>query len=131
MLKIENHEILGPKILIKLIPYKESISTNEAGILIPLYENYETDGGRPAARIKEDEYSCVGKVIQIPKAAKDYLDSEKMEVSVGDMITISHNQKHPSNQFLVNKDVQVQEFEGYLIIHPSLIQSKIINYYEY
>jgi len=129
MLTIDNHEIQGSKgVLIKLQEIEEDYETNDLGVIIPLYENYESDGGRPAARIKEDTYSSVGEVIQISEKAKQIMAEELMNYKVGDLVSISAQQKHPSNQFLVDKDKVVANFSGYLILHPSMIQSKIINY---
>lgn len=127
-LKVENHEVLGQRgVLIELLPYK-SETVNEAGVYIPLYENYETDGGRPAARIKVDNYSTIGKVIQISKKAQELLDEDKMDIEVGDVVSIYLNAKNPSNQFLIERETPVVDFNGYLAVHPNTIQSKIINY---
>lgn len=46
-MNIENHKVLGSKgILIKLEEFEEKIQKNEAGVIQPLFENYETDGGK-------------------------------------------------------------------------------------
>lgn len=128
-MNIENHKVLGQRgLLIKLMPYK-SETINEAGVYIPLYENYETDGGRPAARIKTEEtFSTIARVEQISEKVQEILNEEKMDIQVGDYITIALQAKHPSNQFLVTREVPAVDFEGYLLVHPNTIQSKLINY---
>lgn len=132
MLTLQNHKIFGHRgILIKLYEYEEEFSTNEAGIITPLYEAYETDGGRPDAKLRTDKFSAVGKIVQISKAAQDLLNQEEMDLKIGDVISIHKAYLSGANEFLVNKDTPNQKFEGYLLIHPNMIQSQIINYDKY
>lgn len=130
ILSITDHEIVGSKgILIKLFPYPTDSTINSAGIIVPLYENYESDGGRPASRITTENFSNIGEVIQISSKAQQYLEEEKMDIKVGDIVSIGREHKHPSNQFLP-KNVQTQhpsDYEGYMIVHFNAIQSKIKN----
>lgn len=127
-LNLNNYKILGQKgVLIRLLPYRSETTTTAEGIIIPLYENYETEGGRPASRIKsEDKYSTIGEVLQISDKAQLILNEEKMDIKVGDYISIPLVHKHPSNQFLLSKNDSVSEFEGYLTIYPNMVQAKII-----
>jgi len=129
MLQLDNHEIVGRKgVLLQLLPYKEDISANQYGVLTPSYSEYETDGGKWAAKMKDEEYSSLGKVLQISKASQEDLEKDKMDIAVGDIVSIPSNQNNPSNWFRVGKDIKTQDFEGYILVHPAMIQSKIINY---
>lgn len=128
-LEINNYEVVGSRgILIKLEPYKNPTSITDEGILIPLYENYETDGGRPDSRIKENEFSLIGKILQISLKSQEILEREKMDLKIGDYVGISPMHMHQSNWFLVERDTPVSKFTGYLRIDPTMIDSKIINY---
>lgn len=123
---------MGQKgILIQLVPYKSETTQTEEGIIIPLYERYETDGGRPASRIKEDKLSTIGKVLQISAIAREVLDNDKIKLNIGDYVSISEQHKNSTNQFIIDKDIPVvmeQDFEGYLRIFPNMIESILINY---
>lgn len=126
-MKLENHKVLGSKgILIKLEEFEEKIQKNEAGVYTPLFENYETDGGRPDVKIRIDEFSTIGEIIQISEKAESLLKDELMDLKVGDRVAIYRNHKNPVNEFLVDRSKPVEEFQGYMTIVPAMIQSKII-----
>ena len=126
-MNIENHKVLGSKgILIKLEEFEEKIQKNEAGVIQPLFENYETDGGKWDSKIRIDNYSSIGKVLQISSKAQDLLTEEQMDIKIGDKIAIYLSHKNPANQFLVDRSKPVEEFQGYMTIAPAMIQSKII-----
>ena len=125
ILNITNHEVVGVKgILIKLEEYPDQVTTNEAGVIIPIYENYETEGGRPASKITGSMFSNVGTILQISDMAVELLKQDKIDIKVGDRVSIHRNQQHPSNQFLP-ENMQVVDFVGYVLVSSSMIQSKI------
>jgi len=128
ILDITNHEVVGRKgVLIKLEEFQNKESINAAGVYVPLFENYETDGGRPASKIKDENFSYIGEVIQISEKAKDILAEEKIDIKVGDRVSIHRNQKVQFNHFFPENNAPVMDFSGYILIDPSGIQSKIKN----
>lgn len=123
---ISNYEFYGPRgVLLKLEKFKDEITINEAGVHIPLYENFESDNGRPDSKIKVEDYSCIGEILYISKASQKMMEDEGMEYKVGDRVAIFRNQKTPFNQFLVDKTNQVEKFEGYMLITPQMIECKL------
>jgi len=124
---LDNHKIVGSRgVLIKLDAYTSPIEIDEDGIYTPLYENYETDGGRPASKFRIEEYSPIGTILQISEKAQELLQEEKMDLKVGDRVTIFKSQRIGFNEFIEDRTKPIEVFKGYLTVHPSAIQSKLI-----
>ena len=124
---IQKYKVVGQKgVLLKLLPYTEE-TTTESGIVIPLYDNYTTDGERPASKLSNKKFSDLAEVVQISEKAQAIMEDEKMNITVGDMVAIYPSANNSSNWFILNREVPVADFEGYLLLHPNYIQAKVYN----
>lgn len=125
--KFNINEVLpqGSKgVLIKLQPYEED-TTTETGIVIPTYEAYTTEGGRPAAKPTLEKFSTIGIVLAISDKARELLDEEKMDLKKGDAVLIYPHAKVSSNWLILHRHTPVADFEGYLLLHPNAVQAKL------
>lgn len=124
-LPVSKYNVVGPKgVLINLHPYPTDQIT-ESGIIVPAFDNYETDGGKPATKIKEDVYSPIGQIEQISIAAQKEIDDSGMDLKVGDWILIQGQAKASFNWFVISADTPVANFDGKLLIHPNQILAKL------
>jgi hypothetical protein len=124
MTQVTSFKIQGVKgVLVELQKYPEDLTTGN--IFVPKYENYETDGGKPAAKIKEELYSSIAKVLQISDAAKNTMEESFMDVQVGDYVLIQDASRHFSNWFILSPNHPVADFDGKLLIHPNSILAKL------
>jgi len=111
-------------LLVKLQPFEED-TTTESGIVIPTYENYTTEGGKPAAKPTLEKYSTIALVLAISDKASEIMTEEKMDIKKGDTILLWPQAKISSNWLILHRHTPVADFDGYLLIHPNMIQSKI------
>jgi hypothetical protein len=126
--KIENYRVLGRKgILVLLDEVEEELNVNDAGVIVPLYEDYASDAGRPKAKMDVKEYKNIGTILQISKKAQEILDEEKMDVKVGSRIVIYPSQINAHNRFMLNTASSLVEFKGYLNVDAQMIQSELID----
>lgn len=120
------YEITGQKgVLIQLEKFPKESTTTESGIVIPQYKAYETEGGRPAAKIDEEIYTTIGTILQISTAARQLLEKENTSLEPGDKVMIHPSSKNPHNWFFPDRNQRVQDFQGLLLISPQQVQAKI------
>ena len=124
MTQVTNFKVLGHRgVLVQLQKYPEDLTTGN--IFVPKYENYETEGGKPAAKIKEEIYSSIAKVIQISDMSKEILEKERMELQEGDYVLIQDAARHYNNWFILSPNHPVSDFDGHLLLHPNSILAKL------
>lgn len=119
-----NFTLLGPRgVLIQLDKLK-SATTKESGILVPSYENYETEGGRPAAKLNHEVYSLLGTITQLSHKAKEIAALDGYQLTTGARVVVYASAKVPNNWFVDPSKLEnpVNDFDGSLLIHPSQIQ---------
>jgi len=75
-------KLLNEKVLIKLDEHKEHTST-PTDLLVPLYDNIETDGGRPGVKISPKKYLSQGTVVDISKSAATLLQKDGITLTPG------------------------------------------------
>lgn len=82
------------------------------------------NAGRPDTDIDISRtiYSSAAKVLQISKAGQSDLNRLEMDVKVGDVVQLQDHALNSSNYYYKTIK-QGKEFDGYLLINPSLIQS--------
>ena len=122
-----NYTVLGPKgILIQLFPLQDS-ATSPSGVLVPSYENFITEGGKPASTLSLERFSCIGTVLQISPTAADYLLKESIDLSVSDVVGIHSTYKNQSNWFISPDKARlpVQDWDGLLLVSPQMLSFKI------
>lgn len=125
MNNIEKHEIVGSRVLVLLDKFQEEMTTKN-GVIIPTYENYQSDADRPQSRVKSEIFSTIGTVLQIPAKAREEMDKNGYEnVQVGSKVVLAPNTKNENTMFSPNRETPYEEksFSGYLLIHFGSIQS--------
>ncbi len=120
MTLIENLTLLGDRVIILLDKAQDHTKT-EHGILIPLNELAETDGGKITTRTSSKMYLSKGTVLSLSATSKEKLP----ELNVNDRVYVTETANSPSYQFFPNRDRLVQDFEGYICIPHVLIEAKI------
>lgn len=115
-------KLLNEKVLIKLDEHKEHTST-PTDLLVPLYDNIETDGGRPGVKISAKKYLSQGTVVDISKSAATLLDKDGITVTPGTRVFVNTNAVSPSYQYFTNRDSLVINFDGHILIPVVLIDS--------
>lgn len=112
--------LLGSKVLIQLDEATSHTQT-ETGLVIPLFENDMSDGGRPITKVSAKKYLSKGKIINISEKAKQ----EYPELNVGDAVFVSTQVASPQYQFFMNRDQLVLDWTGVIIVNPIQIEAKI------
>lgn len=127
-MKIKDYEILGARgILIELEKFEEEVPVNEKGLIVPEFQNFQTESGRIDSNVKGRKFKSKGTIVQISAKAQDILDEEKMGLKVGDKVAIFENSLHESAWFVINRDVPTRAPEGYIRVHPNNIEAKILS----
>lgn len=122
------YEVVGSKgVLIQLDKYPSQETTTDFGVIVPKYEAYETEGGRPASKVVNEVYTTTGTIIQISAKARETLDEEKIDVQPGSRVYIYPAAKNPSNWFFPDRTKPVQDFDGLLLVQPNMIQAIVHN----
>lgn len=124
--KIEQLKPVGSTgIVVKLEPFEDTVTQTESGLYVPTYENYTTDGGRPDARPTNETYSTVATVLAISDKASSLIEEEDYSLAPGDKVLVYPRAKNPQNWLILTRHVPIADFEGYLLLHPNMIQMKI------
>lgn len=125
---MNSYKVQGSQgVLIQLIPFLSSTTKTQAGLIIPKYKDHETDGGRFVAAMEDPKWTTVGRVLQISAKAQQILDDEKMDIVVGDIISVKPSAKQVYNWFIDDKFSTVAPWEGKLLVNPNVIEAKIID----
>lgn len=119
---VNNIQLLGEKVLIQLEAASDH-TTTDTGLIIPLFENDLSDGGRPITKLSSKKYLSKGTVINIsPKAKISY-----PELEVGDTVYVPTQVASPQYQFFLTRDKLVLDWEGVIVVNPIQIEAKINN----
>jgi len=118
--------ILGERVIVKL-DRQDSHTVTEYGIVVPQFQNVETDGGRPKAVASDNVYLPKGTIAAMSKAAYDKLKEANTPLEVGDKVYVTPSACNPSYTFTLDRSQLVTPFEGYISISPILIECKINN----
>lgn len=119
-----NIQLIGDRVLIQL-DLAEDHTITDSGIVIPLAELTETDGGRITTRTSNQTFLYKGTVVNISEYAKSKFREYGVEVNVNDRVFISKNALSPAHQFFIDRDKLVLDFTGMVCIPHTLIEAKI------
>jgi co-chaperonin GroES (HSP10) len=119
-----NIELIGDRIWIRLEEAKDH-TTTESGILIPLNELTETDGGRVSTRPSDKKHLLKGIVVAVADYASSKLKEVNVTLSPNDEVYISKHALNPSYAFYPNRDQLVIDFTGDICIPHNFIEAKI------
>lgn len=124
-LPVSSYKVIGIKgILVKLHAYPSELKT-ESGLVVPAFENYETDGGKNASRIREEIYAPIGQIEQISDAAKKEIEDYGEQLNVGDWVLLHSQIKAEFNKFIISPDSPVSNFDGKFLVHFNQILAKL------
>lgn len=119
-------DLIGDRIWIKLDEATEH-TTTESGILIPLNELTETDGGRVSTRPSSKKHLLKGTIIQMSNFAAKKLTELDTTLKEGDKVYVSKNVAHAGYEFDAKRNALVVDFTGDICIPHNLIEAKINN----
>lgn len=123
-----DYKIIGNKILIQLTLAPKLNEAKEGDLLQPQFKAFETEGGKPSAKLNENEYLYKGTILQIPKGAEEYITEHiKEELKLGDIVWVNPMSLRESSVFLPTRQGKVISSEGHFRIHPSEIEAIEIN----
>jgi len=108
---------LGDRVWVKLDKATDH-TTTKSGIVIPLSELTETDGGRITTRPSGRTHLSQGTVMGISKLA-----STNTGIKVGDRVYVAERVVTRDYQFFPSRDQLVQEFDGDILISYNYIET--------
>ncbi len=123
---MEKLKLLGDRVVIALHKQEEHTTTS-TGIIVPLSEITQTDGGKIASITSSKKYLSKGTVIQVSELAASKLMESNITLSPGDVVYLSENGASPQYKFSYNRDTLVQEDEGYRCVPHIIIEGVITN----
>jgi co-chaperonin GroES (HSP10) len=118
--KISKLELLGDRVIV-LLDKAEDHTTTDGGVIIPLFENAETDGGRPTSKLSMKRYLSVGTVLAISATAQEKIPT----ISVGDRVYVTPSSASSNYQFLPDRTQLVEDWSGMISISHVLVEAKI------
>lgn len=128
-----NFTLLGDRVLIKL-DEQPTHTVTSSGIVNPLFENYETDGGKLGAKASSRKFLAQGTVVQVSQVAKERMNIQNDPVETpyvlpavdkGDRVFVTPNASSQNYMFLTDRSQLVSEWDGYICVPHNLIEAKI------
>jgi len=116
MASLKDITLFGDRILVQLDQVTDTVT--EHGIIVPLFENYETDGGKPSSKISSKKYSSVGTVLKIS-------NNSPLQLAEGTKVYVNPSSSNQQFQFYLDRTKLVQDFEGLICIPHTLIEATI------
>lgn len=116
--------LLGDRVVI-LLDKANDHTVTESGILVPLAELTETDGGRLTTRTSSQQYLMMGTVIALSEFSSSKFKEQSSPIAVGDRVYLSKAAVSPTYQFYPERNSLVIDFTGYICVPHTLIEAKI------
>lgn len=123
-IELKDFKLVNTKgVLIKLFKF-ESMKT-KAGLVDPLFEAYETEGGKFASKLSDKIYQSRGVVVAISPSAAKYINDSWAGVSldVGDVVLVAPQVVNRESEFLINRELPVTGNKGFIAVHPNSIDA--------
>jgi co-chaperonin GroES (HSP10) len=119
-------KLLGDRVLIKL-DNAEDHTTTSSGLIVPLNDIVETDGGRLKTETSKRKHLTSGTILLIGEQSAAKLKEAGTELVVGDKVYVTEmvGKNVSSYQFFVDRTKLVQDFSGLVCIPHILIEAKI------
>lgn len=118
--------LTGNRVLIKL-DHVESKPKDDSGIIVPLFEQAETDGGRPDFKVSNRQYLPKGEIVAISPAASKMYQEEGTPLVPGDRVYVSIAALSNAFHFYPERDNLVIPFDGHVLLQPNLIEAHVNN----
>lgn len=119
-----NFQLTGDRVLIQLDKHPEH-TTTKSGIVTPLFENIESDGGRPMAIASNKKYLHSGTVLDASPYALSKLTEYSTPLQIGDKVYVNAGAVSQSYHFAINRDSLVYDFDGIISIPHTLLEAII------
>lgn len=109
-------KLLGDRTLLKL-QKAEITPTLPSGLVNPLFENYETDGGRKSSRISNNKWLSIGTV----------LATNHSELKAGDTVTVLRSVLNSADDYFfpLDRSQLAISFDGTVLVPNSMLESKV------
>lgn len=119
-----NFTLLGDRILVQLDQQPDHTHLS-SGIVVPLLDNVESDGGRPIVKTSSLQYLSSGTVISMSPLSSKRLEESLVPLQVGDRVYVPLHCVSPQYQFLMNRSSLFSSFTGVICVQSALIEAKI------
>jgi len=113
--QVQSLKLLGAKVMIQLEPLPDP---KETGLAIRRFENAETDGGRPRAKVSSVRFLPYGKIVNLTDKTK-----EETGLSIGDTVLLS--QGAINHEFYEDRTTLVPQFTGLVLVPYQLIEAAL------
>lgn len=113
--------LLGDRILVQL-DKAEDHTVTDSGLIVPLMENAQTDGGKEISRISPRKWLQQGTVVGMSEVSKEKLP----DIQVNDRVMITSTAANANYQFFLDRSNLALEWTGIICIPHPLIEAKII-----
>lgn len=121
MITLNDLTLLHDRVVIQLDEVGDTIT--EGGVIVPLYENYETDGGKPGSKVSSKKYTNTGTVLALSESASKQIPA----LQAGNKVFVSNSSvSTPQYHFYIDRTKLVQDFTGVISI-PAILVEAIIN----
>lgn len=109
-------KLLGDRTMIRLQQATDQ-TVLPSGLVNPVFENYETDGGKASSRISNKHYLTIGVV----------LVTTSPDLKVGDTVTVMPSSANRNYFFPLDRSQLQPPFDGTILVPNSHIECKINN----
>lgn len=121
---MEELQLIGDRILVQLDEQVDHEVT-EAGLINPLTELEQTDGGRYNSKISSRRFVAAGIIKKISDFSAKKLEELGVEIKEGDRVYVDHRAASEQYAFFIKRGL-VKTFSGLVSIPHVYIEAKII-----
>lgn len=121
--RVKRLQLLGDRIIVLLDTAEDT--TTESGIIIPLNELQETDGGKLKTRPSAKRHLSQGTILAIGDQARATIKEKQLDINLNDRVYVTQQALTNSFNFFPDRTKLVQDFKGFIAIPLSLIEAKI------
>lgn len=120
--KAKSLTLLGDRVVI-LLDFEEQETTTSSGIILPLTEIQETDGGKLKTRPALKRHLSQGTVLNISSLAVEKFKEEGMSLDVDTQVYVASTALNQSFHFYPNRTQLVTTFSGFICVPHNLIEA--------
>lgn len=122
--KAKNLTLLGDRVIV-LLDFEEEETTTSSGIILPLTEIQETDGGKLKTRPALKRHLSQGTVLNISSLATEKFKEEGIPLNSATKVYVSPSALNQSFHFYPNRTQLVNTFNGFICVPHNLIEAKV------
>ena len=116
-------ELSGPRFLIRLFKFPK---VTESGLILPQFQQVETEGGRKKVEENKFDYTTRGVVVNI---SPECTDGFKSRIKVGDIVDVTNNfaMIAQSSKRLDRMNPKSNTIENYFLLNETAVDWKVPN----